>query len=250
MDKSLSLKIQIWAAWCGPAFVVLYGLAWVVMGHNYPPPNPSFTAQELVDNYYLKYQDSILLGQSLSAALGILYLVWAVQVTIQMWRREPVPLLSLIQLCGGLLTGWVLMFVPVLWAWCAENAGVLPAQTIKNVHFIGWYIFDMTYWITTIEVAAIFILVMADKSKPGFVPKWVAAIALFSGLSFLPLTFLPYFKTGPLAYNGYWSFHVAFISYGLFTFLFGPYMVKDIKRVRVAATPGVAQAISRKQGGQ
>ncbi|MHC0055818.1 hypothetical protein, partial [Actibacterium sp. D379-3] len=91
------------------------------------------------------------------------------------------------------------------------------------------------------------LMVMTDKEKPGLVPKWVASLALFSGLSFLPLTFLPYFKTGIFALNGYWSFHVAFISYGLFTFAFGPYMVKDIKRVRIPAVPGIGQAISRGQ---
>ena len=77
----------------------------------------------------------------------------------------------------------------------------------------------------------------------------MACVALFSGLSFIPLTFLPYFKSGPFAINGYWSFHVAFISYGVFTFAFGPYMVKDIKKLRIPAAPGIGQAIGRKQFG-
>jgi len=247
MDEKITQKIQILCAWCGPAFVVLYGLAWVVLGHNYPPPDPMFTAQELVSNFYLKYQSDIMLGQSLSAALGILYLIWACQVSVQMWRREAVPILSLIQLSGGLLTGWLLMFAPCMWVWCAEVAGKVDPQLIKMVHFIAWYCYDMTYWITTIEVVAIFVMVMTDRQKPGLVPKWVASVALFSGLSFLPLTFLPYLKSGPFAINGYWSFHVAFISYGVFTFAFGPYMVKDIKRNRIAAVPGIGQAISRSQ---
>jgi hypothetical protein len=247
VDEKLTQKIQILCAWCGPAFVVFYGLSWVVLGHNYPPPDPTFTAQELVDNFYLKYQGQIMLGQSLSTAFGILYLIWACQVTVQMWRREAVPILSLIQLSGGLLTGWLLMFAPCMWVWCAEVAGKVDPELIKMVHFIGWYFYNMTYWITTIEVIAIFIMVMTDKEKLGLVPKWVAAIALFSGLSFLPLTFLPYIKSGPFALNGYWSFHVAFISYGVFTFTFGPYMAQDIKRKRIPAVPGIGQAIS---GGQ
>ncbi len=249
MDEKLTQKIQILCAWCGPAFVVFYGLSWVVLGHNYPPPDPTFTAQELVDNFYLKYRDSIMLGESLSTAFGILYLIWACQVTVQMWRREAVPILSLIQLSGGLLTGWLLMFSPCMWVWCAEMAGKVDPALIKMVHFIAWYFYDMTYWITTIEVIAIFIMVMTDKEKPGLVPKWVAAIALFSGLSFLPLTFLPYIKSGPFALNGYWSFHVAFISYGVFTFAFGPYMAQDIRRKRIPAVPGIGQAISRGQFG-
>jgi magnesium-transporting ATPase (P-type) len=247
MEESLSKRIQIFCAWCGPAFVVLYGLTWCVLGHNYPPPNPAFTAQELVDNFYLKYQGSIMLGESLSAATGILYLVWACQLTVQMWRREKTPILSILQLAGGLLTGWVLIFSPALWAWCAEMAGTVSPELIKAVHFMAWYVFDMTYMITTVEVAALFVLVMADKTKPALMPKWAAALALFSGLSFLPLSFLPYFKSGPFAINGYWSFHVAFISYGLFTAIIGPYMAADIKRVKIPATPALAQALSRSQ---
>lgn len=247
MDERLTRRIQILCAWCGPAFVVLYGLTWVVLGHNYPPPDPLFTAQELVDNFYLKYQGRILLGQSLSSAFGILYLIWACQLTVQMWRRESTPILSLIQLCGGLLTGWVLIMCPVLWAWCAEMAGKVDPEMIKSVHFMTWYIFDMTYWITTSEVIAIFIMVVTDKERPSLVPVWAASIALFSGLSFLPLTFLPYFKSGPFALNGVWSYHVAFISYGVFTFAFGPYMAQDIKRVKIPAVASLGQAIGRRQ---
>jgi hypothetical protein len=247
MDPKLTQKLQILCAWCGPAFVVCYGFVWVYLAHNYPPPNPAFTAQELVDNFYLKYQARIMLGQSLASAFGIFYLIWACQVSVQMWRRESVPILSLIQLSGGLLTGWLLMFAPCMWVWCAEVAGKVDPEIIKMVHFIAWYFYDMTYWITTIEVIAIFIMVMTDKEKPGLVPKWVACAALFSGLSFLPLTFLPYIKSGPFALNGYWSFHVAFISYGFFTFAFGPYMAQDIRRVRIPAVPGIAQAIGRSQ---
>jgi uncharacterized membrane protein YkgB len=230
MDEIASRRIQIVCAWCGPAFVILYGLSWVVLGHNSPPPDPLFSAQELVDNFYLKYRDQIMLGQSLSTALGILYLIWACQLTVQMWRREKTPILSLLQLTGGLLTGWVLIFCPALWLWCAEAAGTVDPQMIKAVHFMAWYTYDMTYMITTVEVISIFLFVLLDKEKPGIMPRWVAALALFSGLSFLPLTFLAYFKSGPLALNGYWSFHVAFISYGLFTAIIGPYMVQDIKR--------------------
>jgi hypothetical protein len=112
MEESLSKRVQVFCAWCGPAFVVLYGLTCCVLGHNYPPPNPAFIAQELVGNFYLKYQSSILLGESLSAATGILYLVWACQLTVQMWRREKTHNLSILQLAGGLLTDWVLIFAP------------------------------------------------------------------------------------------------------------------------------------------
>jgi hypothetical protein len=243
MEKELSLKIQKWAAWSGIAYCILYGITFIILPHNYPPPDPSFTAQQLVDNYYLKYHSRILLGQALSAATGILYLTWATQLTVQMWRRESAPILSLIQLGGGILTTWVVMFPPAMWAWCAENAGVVDPQLIKMVHFIAWYVFDMTYWVTTIECIAIFLLIVWDKQKPALMPKWVGYLALIAGLSFLPLTIIPYFKTGPFAINGWINFHVVFITFGLFTAVASYYMIQDLKRVKISSAQAVGQAM-------
>jgi hypothetical protein len=245
IDPKLSQKLQVWASWAGIAYCVLYGLAVLVYPHNLPPPDPSFTAQELVDNYYLKYRSEIMLGQSLASALGILFLPWATQMTILMWKRETFPLLALIQLAGGILTTWVSIQPPIIWAWCAEVAGTVDPTLIKMMHIQGWYFFNMTYTVTSIEYLAIFIFVMKDQEKPGILPKWVAWLALLTGLTFIPETTLPFHKTGPFALNGYWNFHAAFLMFFIFTGASSVYMIKNARKMKVAASPGIGQAISR-----
>jgi len=244
MNESILRRVQMCCAWCGPAFVLLYGLSWCVLGHNYPPPDSQLSATDLVNNFYLRYRSDILLGQSLSTCFGMLYLAWTCQLTAMMWAREKNHILSLLQLTGGLLTAWVLSFCPVFWLWCAEMAGSVDPVLIKSVHFIGWYTYDMTYMITTIETIAICIFAFTDKQKPAILPRWTGVLALFSGLSFLPLTFLPYFKTGIFAINGYWSFHVAFGTYALFTAIIGYYMAQNLKKTKIAISPEKTQAIS------
>jgi hypothetical protein len=244
MNENALRKFQIACAWCGPAFVLLYGLSWCILGHNYPPPDPQYSAVDLVNKFYLKYRSDIMLGQALSTCLGMLYLVWTCQLSAQMWEREKNHILSLLQLAGGLLTAWVLAFCPALWVWCAEMAGSVDPVMIKSVHFIAWYTYDMTYMITTIETIAICMFAFLDKQKPVLLPRWTGVLALFSGLSFLPLTFLPYFKTGIFALNGYWAFHVAFITYALFTAIIGYYMAKNLKRTKSAALAESAQPIA------
>ena len=246
MENNLLKRFQIACAWCGPAFVLLYGISWCILGHNYPPPDPQLSALDLVNNFYLKYRHDILLGQSLSTCFGMLYMAWSCQLSAQMWQREKENnhALSLLQLAGGLLTGWVLVFCPALWVCCAEMAGSVDPVLIKSIHFMAWYTYDMTYMVTTLEVIAIFIFALGDNEKPALLPKWTAALALFSGLSFLPLTFLPYFKGGIFALNGYWSFHVAFASYAIFTAAIGYYMTKDLKRARIPAVAGIGNSQS------
>jgi hypothetical protein len=247
MDENVSHKIQVLCAWCGIAFVLVYGFTFIYLAHNYPPPDPSYTALELVDNYYLKYQSRIMLGQCLSAATGVLYMIWCCQLSVQMWRREPAPILSLLQLTGGLLTTWVVMFPPAMWAWCAAVAGTVDPKTIQMVHFNAWYLFDTTYMITTVEGIAVFLMVYFDKRKPALMPQWAGWLALIAALSFIPLTVVPYFKTGVFALNGYWNFHVAFTTYGLFTAVTSYYMAQDLRRARISAVSGIGRAVSRSQ---
>jgi hypothetical protein len=246
MNENILRKTLLVSAWCGPAFVLLYGISWCILGHNYPPPDPAMSATDLVNNFYLKYRGDILLGQSLSTCLGMLYLPWTCALTALMWDREKNHILSLLQLTGGLLTAWVLAFCPVFWLWCAEYAGTVDPTLIKMCHFLGWCTYDMTYMITTIETIAICIFAFTDKVKPVLVPKWAGVLALFSGLSFLPLTFLPYFKSGIFALNGYWSFHVAFATYALFTAIIGYYMAQSIKKSKIPVALGMAQAIDHR----
>jgi hypothetical protein len=245
MNEQQSRTIQLWCAYSGIAYCILYGISFIVLPHNYPPPDPGYSAQALLEQYYLKYQDRILLGQVLSAATGILYLSWATQLTVQMWRREPVPILSLLQLGGGLLTTWVVMFPPAMWAWCAEVAGRVDPETIKMVHFIAWYLFDITYWVTTLECIAIFALIWCDRTAPALFPKWLAWLALAAGLSFIPLTAVPYFKTGVFAINGYWNFHAVFVLFGAFTAIASYYMGVDLRRRQLPATSAVQPAAQR-----
>lgn len=245
MDPKLSRKLQIWASWSGIAYCLVYGFFVIVYPHNLPPPDPTYTAQELVDNYYLKYQSQILLGQSLASAAGILFLPWTIQLGILMWKRESFPLLALLQIGGGILTTWVSIMPPIMWAWCAEMAGSINPDLIKMNHFLGWYFFNMTYTVTTIEYVAIFIFVMNDKETPGILPKWVAWLALITGLAFIMETMLPFHKTGIFAINGYWNFHTAFVLFFIFTGASSYHMIKNARRIKVAAVPGIAQAIGR-----
>ncbi|HEX5806176.1 MAG TPA: hypothetical protein VFY31_07580 [Macromonas sp.] len=245
IDPKHSQRMQIWAGWAGIAYCLLYGFAVIIYPHNLPPPDPAFTAQELVDNYYLKYQSQILLGQSVASALGVLFLLWTTQLTIMMWKRETFPLLALLQLGGGILTTWVSIQPPIMWAWCAQFAGKLDPALIQMTHFQGWYFFNMTYTVTSVEYFAIFLFVLLDKEKPGIMPKWVGWLALLTGLSFIPETSLPYHQSGPFAINGYWNFHAAFLMFFIFTLSSSVYMIKHARKIKVTATPGIGQAVSR-----
>jgi len=237
-------SIHQWVGWSGPILIVGYIISWGILGHNVPPPDPTYTAQELVDNYYLKYQFQIMLGQSLSAFFGLLYLPWTCLIAVHMRRREKEPLLAYINLTGGLLNAWVLAACPAMWIYAAEAAGKVDPELVKAIHFVTWYIFDTTYMVASLQGFAIGVFALKYREKPVLFPVWAGWLSIFMAASFFSLTFVPFFKTGPIALNGLWSFHVVFFSFLFFCLAFSWYVLNEAGRRKITLVTGIEQAIT------
>ncbi|PTR05798.1 MULTISPECIES: hypothetical protein [unclassified Novosphingobium] len=231
IDLSFLRKIDKVSAWLGIFWVIAFMGTFGILSHNIPPPHANWTGQELVDNYYLPYKTSIMVGESLAAVVGFLYAPLTCLLTALMWKRERGNhTLSLMQLAGGLITAWTLIQSPVLWAWSAEMAGQINPDIIKSVHTLGWYLINMIYLITTMQCFALGIFTLADKSEILIFPRWAAWFAFFAGLSFTTETLLPFCKTGAFAYGGWWNFFGGAIFWLSFYLIYNIYAIKYLYR--------------------
>jgi hypothetical protein len=82
----------------------------------------------------------------------------------------------------------------------------------------------------SVQAIAAGLVGLADKSARPVFPRWVSGWAIFAGISFVPLTVMPFFKTGPLAWNGAISFWALFGTYFFWTSSMGICMAKDASR--------------------
>jgi hypothetical protein len=139
------------------------------------------------------------------------------------------PVLTIIQLIGGVLTAWVVMFCPAIWAAAAFRPQI-DANIVRMLNDLGFVVFNVTYAGTSVQAIAAGLVGLADKSSIPVFPRWVSCWAIFTGLSFLPITAMPFFKTGPLAWNGAITFWALFGTYFIWTASMGVYMAKDASR--------------------
>jgi len=236
MDTRLNLRYQLLAAQCGFAFEILFLIFWGVFGHNLPPASPSLSAPDLAARFAL-HRNTILFGNSMAALISVLWIPWTAQLTVVMRRIEGAsPVLAIIQLCGGILTAWVLMFCPAIWATAAFRTDFAPG-VVRTLNDIGFLLFNVTYAVTSVQAIAAGLVGLADKTARPVFPRWVCGWAIFTGFSFIPLTAMPFFKTGPLAWNGFISFWALFGTYFTWTASMGVCMVMDAsRRLREEAT--------------
>lgn len=232
MDKEKMRLVNIGIAWLGPLFVLGYIIFWAVLGHNVPPPNMmGMTPEQLVSEYYGKYQSDIAIGMVGCCVVGLLYLPWSLLLA-SMLREEDGSLgvLSLMEAAGGILTAWVLAFCPAIWAACALLATSVPPFLIKSMHVFTWVIYDCTFMITTVQLTGLGLYTILNKKQTIF-PAWSGWCAIAVGIIFLPLVLIPFISEGPFKVSGTWNFYIVFGTW-LFGF-FTPYsylMLKETMR--------------------
>lgn len=220
MDELSKRAIERGLAWCGPIFVVTIIITWGVMGHNMPPPNMmAMSGEQLITEYYGKYP-SIGPGMVGAATFGLFYTVWSCLLASLMRDENGISVLGLIELAGGILTGWLFAFCSMMWAACAVLAGQVSPDIIKMVHTMTWFIFDCTYMITTIQMVALGLWTVLNKRQTMF-PAWAGWVCAAIGVGFVPLVIMPFVTEGPFTVPGLWNFWIIFSTW-IFAF-FGVY---------------------------
>lgn len=232
MDSHAKRMVEIGVAWCGPLFVIGYVVFWAILGHNVPPPNMvGLTPEQLVSEYYGKYQNEIAIGMIGCCVVGLLYMPWSLLLASKLRDEDgSMGVLSLMEAAGGVLTAWVLAFCPAIWATCALLATSVSPELIKAMHFFTWVIYDCTFMITTVQLTGLGLYTVLNKKQSVF-PAWAGWCAIAVGIIFLPLVLVPLVKEGPFMVGGTWNFYIVFGTW-LFGF-FSPYsyfMLKDLVR--------------------
>jgi hypothetical protein len=229
MEESSKRAVERGLAWCGPIFIVSMIITWGIMGHNIPPPNMmAMTGEQLVSEYYGKYP-SIGPGMVAAASFGLFYTVWSCLLASLMRDRDgSISALGLVELSGGILTGWLFAFCSMMWAACAILADQVGPDSIKMIHTVSWFIFDCTYMITTIQMVALGLFTVLNKRQTMF-PAWAGWVTAAIGIGFVPLVIMPFVTEGPFAIAGLWNFWIIFTGW-IFAF-FGVYNFYVLKHV-------------------
>jgi hypothetical protein len=228
MDEAAKRAVERGLAWCGPFFVVSIIITWGLMGHNVPPPNMmAMTGEQLISEYYGKYA-SIGPGMVGAATFALFYTVWSCLLASLMRDENGISALGLIELAGGILTGWLFAFCSMMWAACAVLVGQVSPDIIKMIHTLTWFIFDCTYMITTIQMVALGLWTVLNKRQTMF-PAWAGWTTIAIGVGFVPLVIMPFVTDGPFTVPGLWNFWIIF-SFWIFAF-FGVYNYYVLRHV-------------------
>lgn len=226
-------KIQLLCLWCGPIAIIIWMVGFVFASGFIVPVPPGATAQE-VAAIYNGNLTGIRVGLLLTMIGATMTAPFVAAISSQMQRVEGryCPL-SYTQL--GLGMGGILLFIiPIMNMQTAAFRPDRDPELLLLANDLGWMPFVGVWTMAALQNIAVALCVFQDKKNEVF-PRWLGYVNIYVAILYCPGSLLYFFKDGPFAWNGLFSWWLVVADFCIWFFLMFYIIRKAIIRQGVLA---------------
>ena len=156
-------------AWTGPVFLFAVFVLWGIVAHNMPPFPPSATPEQVKAHFH-DFRLPLMIALSICVTMTAFYMSLSVAVARVMERVEgPNGLLSKLEMMGGTITCAPVMVTLAIWLTAAHEVDNLTPGIMHMLYWMGWLLFDLAYFVTSLQIAGDSIVFMRDKREKKLV---------------------------------------------------------------------------------
>jgi len=199
-ETGTSRVIQKACVWAGPLMGALFVVGFGVAGF-FPPPSPNQSAAAvaaMID----QNRTVIRVGIVICLASCPLLMPFLASFTIQMLRIEGCRLiLAYTQLALGALAT-IEFVIPYVFMLVSTYRADQHPDVTRALYDISWFFFLGVVSTFVLQLAIFGIAVLIDRRPKPIFPRWLGYVNIWLAMAFTPASFLVFFKTGPLAWNG------------------------------------------------
>lgn len=202
-----------WCNWSGWVFLLLWLVGFVFFAQVVPPPSPDESAEQIAE-FYRAHTGGIRFGLLLTLFVSPLYASWSAAIAAQMKRiRAAHPVMAELQLVLGGLTVLVFMIPALLLEIAAFRPDRSP-EAIQALNDIPWMMFIGMGATAILQPFVIGVVILQDRrdTAPVF-PRWVGYFNIWTAVLFLPGPLCVFFKIGPLAWDGLFTWWIPFVLF-------------------------------------
>jgi len=209
------MTFQRICAFSGIICVLLF-FAGIVSADFLPPLSPNLSPVQ-VAAHYQAHTTGIRLGAALIFLSSMFYVWFTAVISGQMQRIPGVhPTVINAQLAAGAFACLTFLVPALLFVVTAFRPDRSPDATLL-LNDMSWIILVMPWAPFMPQYFAFAFAILSDPRPQPLFPRWLAYFNIWVELMFTPALVLPFFKTGPFAWNGLFVF---WIPATVFTALF------------------------------
>lgn len=214
--------------------VILFTLLGLLLAGWIPPPPPALEAEQVAQMFADNTQ--LRIGLAIIALMFPLFMGLAVAIAAQLRRIEGSShVMSDLQLLSAALAVVAVMLPCLTWLAISYRGG-LPNQIMQVFNDICWFIFLGAVAPAVLQPVAVGLCILGNESSEQVYPRWLGYGNLWLAFLFVPAVLIPFFKTGPFAWNGLFSFWLALTVFFFWLVLNYVYTVKAIRGQQASET--------------
>jgi hypothetical protein len=204
----MNRRIQLACIWCGPVFLVLFGIGLWPLAGFLPPPAANATPAEVV-RLYSEHHTRVQAGLTLMFFSTAFIAPFVAVISNQLRRIRIEGITTLVY--GQLVAGSAFLFVviaPVMAMIVASYRPERNPEITQALNDLAWIPFIMVFTTLSAQMLCIAAAVLLDRDEAVF-PRWVGHVSAWCAVLLVPAVLLPFHKTGPFAWDGIFQFWLA-----------------------------------------
>jgi hypothetical protein len=204
---------ELMCAWGGIAFSVLFFVGFVGIARFFPPLSPADTAEQTAAIY--RDNNSAIIGGLLMAYVGTMcFLAFGSGIVGQTRRiRGVAPAVTYFQVSSYAAATSLLTIPIIAWFVAAFRPETRSAESIQLINDFGWIAFVIGFPPFVTWVFSTGLAILSDRSERPLYPRWSGYLSLCMALIQVMALMLVFFKVGPFAWNGLFSWYIPFTDF-------------------------------------
>ena len=211
--NGLSTRTQIACAWSGLGLIVVVLAGFLLLAGFLPPPIHANDSAQHVADFYRDHADRVRAG----VVIGFMgWVPWAsltAVIAVQLARMQPRrPVLACVQAVTG-TGGYVFLLLSMIILLVASFRPGRSPEITQALHDLGWVTLFITVPAFSTQALVIGLATLRSDPPVQVYPRWFGYFNVWVAILFVPALAIPFFKTGPLAWQGILVYWLAFLVF-------------------------------------
>jgi len=227
---------ELFCAWGGIAFSVLFFIGFVGIARFFPPLSPADTAEQTA-TIFREHTNTIRAGLLMCYIGTMFYIAFGSGIVGQTRRiRGVAPTITYFQIASYAAATLLILIPLICWFTAAFRPYEASPQSIQLMNDFGWIGFVIGFppfvtWVVTTGIA-----ILSDKAERPLYPRWSGYLSVCMGFIQVSAAVLIFFKAGPFAWNGLFPWYIPFTDF------FAWFVVITVLTIRAINKPGYEAA--------
>ncbi len=207
LPKAGNIKAQWVSLWTGPAVGFVLLAAALAFPGFWPPMSPEMNPQQ-VATFYTDHTAWIRLSQVTFNLCGIMIVPLLMVIVVQMKRMKGQSHVFAYCFLTAVISGATIFALSNVFFLVAAFRPERDPALVQLLNDLAWIVLIAPVGMVVSQLVLLALAVYFDDRNDPVFPRWVGHFSLVVAVAMVPAAGAAVFRTGPLAWDGVWSFWV------------------------------------------